>query len=87
MNPHDHLKLQTAMIAYDNRQKRGKRYNPHALAIYCRALHEVDSQVSSGIGLGQALASEFQGSLLTAMGKAVGIKFDFDKRGRVIAIH
>jgi len=72
MNPHDLLKIQTALTAYDKRQAKGKRYNPYALPQYLEALRDADEEVSGGRPLGLALARYFTGSVLDAVKKAVG---------------
>ena len=65
------LKLDTAIIKYDERQKRGKYYNPYAFAQYCGALQRVERYVDNGADLRLALLNCFQGRLVDALLRAV----------------
>jgi hypothetical protein len=73
MDPHVKLKLTTALIKYDQRQRRGKYHNPHALGIYLKGLAEVEREVDAGASVARAIYDNFNDRLLTALEKAVGV--------------
>jgi hypothetical protein len=72
-----YLKLQTALIKYDARQRRGKRYNPYAIAHYMKALASVREACDSGSTLAQALYDNFNDRLLTCVERASGLPVTF----------
>jgi hypothetical protein len=81
MDPHVRLKLETALIAHDRRQAKGKHHNPHALAIYLRALQEATEATSHGHSLARALHDHFNGRLLSALERAAGLELTYGGGG------
>ena len=84
MNQHDVLKLQTTIINFDKRQSKGKRYNRFALPQYLSALQQAGIDVETGASIGSALAANFQGALLSALGKSMGIVYVTDRHGNIL---
>lgn len=63
-------KLVSALIRYDERQKKSRHYNPYAIGIYLGGLDRAEERMSEGMGLREALRASFHGRLLEALFKA-----------------
>lgn len=68
-----YVKLQTALIKYDARQRKGKAWNPYAIGHYMKGLAAVREACDSGSTLAQALYDNFNDRLLTCVEKAAGL--------------
>lgn len=86
---HTLLKLETALIQYDERQRKTNAkkvrgyYNPHALGIYLHAFQEVKKDVESGNStLAQALYDHFHDRLLSTLEKSVGLPLTYGGGGK-----
>jgi hypothetical protein len=64
--------LMTAITKYDQRQARGRSFNPYALAHYCGALQDARARVAEGQSWRRALVQSFNGRLLDNVLKAIG---------------
>jgi hypothetical protein len=82
LDQHTHLKLETALIAFDDRNRKAAvksklgrgHYNPHALAIYLRGFAAMKEEVRAGEKtLAQGLYDHFNGRLLSALERSVGL--------------
>jgi hypothetical protein len=73
IDPHTHLKLVSALTEFDRKESRKKYHNPYALSHYLTALRESESEVEAGGSLARALYDHFNGRLLTAMERSVGL--------------
>ena len=72
MNVHDALKIQTALVKYDERQAKRKYYNAYAMGHYMQALGNAKEYMKEGDTLRQAVCKSFCGKLLDVVLKAVG---------------
>jgi hypothetical protein len=81
MNPHIKLKLTTALVKYDERQKRGKSYNRYAFAIYLRGLRAVEEEVDAGASVARAIYDHYQGRLLSALERAIEVPLTYKGGG------
>ena len=82
LDPHDRLKLQTAITEYDRRQSRGRRYNPNALGLMLGALQDAERDVERGASLARALYDNFQDTLLSALERSVGLPLTYGGGGK-----
>jgi len=77
-----HAAIMHAITAYDQRQARGKYYNPNALGLYCGAMNDAFAAVQGGTALRAALVRHFTGRLLDAVLMAVGESKSTDSEQR-----
>ncbi|MBU1621878.1 MAG: hypothetical protein KJ604_20675 [Gammaproteobacteria bacterium] len=73
MNPHDRLKLSSALTAYDIRQSKRKGYNRYAIGHYLKALEQTERAIDQGEDIRSALVANYCGRLLDVTLKAVGL--------------
>lgn len=66
--------LVSAATRYDERQSKGKRYNPYALGQYFARIDDICADVANGADLRDAICAGFTGSLLNAMLKAANLQ-------------
>jgi len=70
MDLHTRLKLETALIDYDKRQSKSKNYNRYAYVQYLEAIQDAINTHTAGVSMETALATHFNGRLLTVLQKA-----------------
>jgi hypothetical protein len=80
MTTHD--KLLHAITEHDRRERAKRYYNPNALGLYMRALHQADADTANGLSIRHALVANFCGSLLDKLLKAVGEAKSTDREQR-----
>ncbi len=83
MNPFDYLKIQTALIKLDSKQRRKAGYNPYAMSHYMGALGNIKDMVKSGSTLRAACCACLCGRLLDVVLKSLGepISTNAEQRG------
>jgi hypothetical protein len=90
MDAHTHLKLETAFIAFDDKNrkaaisaKKGRGYyNPHALGIYLKGFAVAKEEIRNGEKtIAQALYDNFNGRLLSALEKSIGLPLTYGGGG------
>ena len=67
-------KVSHALIQYDEREAKKSYHNPYAIGHYLAALEKAESAVSSGATWRDALMSNFNGKLLSAVLRSIGEK-------------
>jgi hypothetical protein len=68
------LALVTSLRKYDERQAKGRAYNPYAFAHYCRALQIVRAHVAEGHDVRTAILNAFVGTLANRLIKALKLE-------------
>ena len=81
IDPSTDLKLVTAINKYDERQAKMKYYNRYALPQYLAAIQKVREEVASGKTLARALYDNYNGRLLSALEKSVGLPLTYGGGG------
>jgi hypothetical protein len=72
-------KLLSILTEYDRRESKKKRYNPYALAHYCKGIQNVADAMADGAAIEDALLKGFCGSLLKHIAKKLGLKVEYSK--------
>lgn len=65
-------KLSSALIQYDEKQRKKKGYNRNAIALYLQALDRAVDDVAAGESVRRALCLNFTGRLLDVLLKSIG---------------
>ena len=65
-------KLSSALIQYDEKERKKKYYNKNAIALYLQALDRAVDDVAAGHTIRRALCLNFNGRLLDILLKAIG---------------
>lgn len=73
MSPETRVKLSMALTTYDRKQSTKRFYNPYALGLYLEALARCEELASKGHDLRLCLLNCFNGKLLDALLKSVGL--------------
>ena len=79
MSPEMHAKLVMVLTEYDRRQSKSKNYNRYALALYFKAIENVETAIAAGKSLEDALPMAFCGPLLRYVAKKLGLTVEYSK--------
>lgn len=71
-----HSALIHAATRHDDREAKGKRYNPYALAQYLRRIDDIEADIAKGASPKDAIMAGTHGTLRSALLRAVGENAD-----------
>lgn len=71
-----HAALIHAATRHDEKESRGHRYNPYALAQYFMRIDDIEADIARGADPAEAIIAGTHGSLRTALLRAIGHKAD-----------